>query len=45
LEWVLRASRRIPKLTFLLDYEIPKPRRKGIVKASNGKLNHMSFIY
>ena len=45
LEWLLRTSRRIPKLTFLLDYELSKRRRKGVVKASNGRLDHMSFIY
>ena len=42
----LRAlSRRWPGLVFLLDYEVPRSRTKGIAKTQAGKLEHCEIGY
>jgi hypothetical protein len=37
--------RRWPQLVFLLDYEVTRRRRKGLVRTSAGKLLHCQIRY
>jgi hypothetical protein len=41
----VRLSRRSPTLTFLLDYEVPAKRVKGLAKAKAGALmdHHVTY--
>ena len=40
-----QLSRRWPTLVFLLDYEIPHRRRKGLVKAIRGEVEQHEIRY
>ena len=45
LKSLMPLSRRWPRLTFLLDYEIEERRMKGLAKAQAGKLDHCEISY
>jgi hypothetical protein len=45
LESLKRLSRRSPRLTFLLDYEIEESRIKGLAKGQGAKLDHCEMSY
>src|SRR3954468_9323489 len=43
LEWMAKASLRRPTLTFVLEYDRLRTRRKGLAKARNGRLEHYTI--
>ena len=45
LESLTELSRRLPRLTLLLDYDGESRRIKGLAKANGGKLVHYRVVY